>query len=141
MNIELRFGANKGVQQPSEMLYLANQENALLAHTLNRQILEETAHKTSEDFEISTRFWSKSRSYRKQSTKPFLPEATTTPKQAPPRAICESLSAMLGTLERPQIRRTAAPLLSTKDQPYLAQPRKACVVHLESGATVRSHEA
>jgi hypothetical protein len=28
----------------------------------------------------STRFWSKSRSYRKQATKPFLPGATTAPR-------------------------------------------------------------
>jgi hypothetical protein len=29
----------------------------------------------------STRFWSKSRSYRKQTTKPFLPGATTAPQE------------------------------------------------------------
>jgi hypothetical protein len=78
MNIESRFGANKGGRQPSQMLYLANQENVLLAHTLDCQILEEIAHKTSENFDISTRFWPKSRSYSKQGTKPFLPGATTT---------------------------------------------------------------
>jgi hypothetical protein len=60
------------------MLYLANEENTLLAHTLDFQILEEIAYKTSENFDISTRFWSKSRSHRKQMTKPFLPGATTT---------------------------------------------------------------
>jgi hypothetical protein len=31
----------------------------------------------------STRFWSKSRSYRKQTIKPFLPGATTAPRNFP----------------------------------------------------------
>jgi len=70
MNIELRFGANKGGQQPSEMSYLENRKNALLAHTLDRQIFEEIAHKTSENFAISNPKWSKNRSYRKQMTNP-----------------------------------------------------------------------
>jgi len=72
MNIEFRFGANKGGQQPSEMSYLADRENALLAHTLDRQIIEEIPLETSENFGISNRFWSKNRSYRKQTSKPSL---------------------------------------------------------------------
>jgi hypothetical protein len=143
MNIEFKFGANKGSQQPSQLSYLDYRKNALLAHTVNRQIFEEIARKTSENFDISTRFWSKSRSYRKQTTKPFLPGATTTTRQAPPHAICESLSTMPGTFERPQIRRTAVPLLSTKDQPTARSREKHMWYNLVLGhsevACILSH--
>jgi hypothetical protein len=89
MSIESRFGANEGGQQPSEMLYLANRENALLAHTLDRQILEEIEHKTSENFDISNRFWSKNRSYRKQMTKPCLTGARIALRES---QLCRSAS-------------------------------------------------
>jgi hypothetical protein len=125
MNIESRFGANKRGQQPSEMSYLVNRENALLAHTLDRQILEEIAHKTSENFDISTRFWSKSRSHRKQMTKPFLPGATTTTRQAPPRAQfashlpqCQELlnARQLGALRLLNSRRKISPTSRSREK-------------------------
>jgi hypothetical protein len=77
MNIGLRFGANKGGQQPSEISHLANRENALLAHTLGGQIFKEIPRETSANFDISNRFWPKNRSYRKQTGKPSLTGART----------------------------------------------------------------
>ena len=72
MNIEFRSGANKGGQQPSQLLYLANRENALLAHTATGQVFEKTPHETSLNYDKPNRFWPKNRSYREQMTKPCL---------------------------------------------------------------------
>jgi|ERR1700683_1217612 hypothetical protein len=133
MNIESRFGANKGGPQPSEMLYLANEENTLLAHTLDFQILEEIAYKTSENFDISTRFWSKSRSHRKQMTKPFLPGATTTSLDTEADTSGQAFFTTCGSVEAPQFRGEARSQIAHRNPPHREQPRKACVVHLESG--------
>ena len=77
MNIECRFDANKGGQQPSQMSCLANRGNALLAYTLDRQVFEEIKHKKRRVCGSSNRFWPKGRSYRKQMIKPRLPGAGT----------------------------------------------------------------
>jgi len=109
MNIELRFGANEGGQQPSEMSYLADRENALLAHTLDRQISVEIAKKMSEIYRISNRNWSKNRSYRKQMTKPCLTGARTAIRAS---AICEPAQAyflLFESLRTLQVQREIVP--------------------------------
>src|ERR1700722_3396764 len=138
MNIEFRFGANKGGQQPSEISHLANQENALLAHTLERQILEEIAHKTSGNFGNFNRFWLKNRSYRKQMTKPPLTGTRIALRESQLSSLGEPNlvpSSSLGTSG------SCPSQIAPKYRLFRAQPPKSCVVHLESGATVRSHES
>jgi hypothetical protein len=92
MNIELRFGANKGGQQPSEISHLANRENALLVHTLDPQIFEEPPHEMGGNSANSNRFWPKNRSCRKQTSKPCLTGARIAVRAS---ATCNSAQAYL----------------------------------------------
>jgi hypothetical protein len=126
MNIELRFGANKGGQQPSEMSYLANRENTLLGQTLGRQIFEEIAHETSENYAESTRFWPKGRSHRKQMIKPRLPGARTAISAS---SICSSAQpyfVLLESLGTQQIRGEITPQDVTKYPLRRATAKNLC---------------
>jgi hypothetical protein len=126
MNIDLRFGANKGGQQPSEMSYLANRGNALLPHTFDRQIFDEMTHETSENCAKSTRFWSKSRSYRKQMIKPRLPGAGTAIRASD---ICGSAPlyfVLFESLKTQQIRGQVAAQNVTKYQLRRANSKNLC---------------
>ena len=141
MNIESRFGANKGGQQPSEMLYLAKRENALLGYTLDRQIFEEIPYEMTGNYAVSNRFWSKNRSYRKQTTKPCLTGTRIAQMESQLSWLGKPNLGTSRSLGTPQIRHAASSQIATKYRLFHAQPPKTCVVHLESGATVRSHEA
>jgi hypothetical protein len=72
MNIELRFGANEGGQQPSEMKYPVNRQTPRPHMLPIGQIFEEIPRETSENYTKSNRNWLTNRSYRKQTIKPCL---------------------------------------------------------------------
>src|SRR5579862_5760509 len=105
MNIESRFGANKGGWQPSQLSYLASRKNALRAHTLTGQVFEKTPRKTSVNSRISNRFWSKNRSYRKQMTKPCLTGTRIARRELQLSSLGEPNFAISMSLATPQIQR------------------------------------